>query len=281
VRFIAGYALIVVVDDAGCVHQEEVTLLTRDGVRLRVRRSSHHAGADAVVVIAHGFTAGRDHPDVRALADQLFAAGLDVVTYDARGHGQSEGECGVGSAEHHDVGCVVAHVAGANAPAVLVGVSMGAIAVVSHLANVQGDDRSVVGAVLVSAPARWRVRASALSLLNFVLTRNALGRWAAGKWLGVRIRPDWWLGETPESAISRIRVPVAVVHGTNDRLLAPSHARQLHGSGATANRLQLVEGMGHGLDRYGQRAVLEAVDWLLTEPGTTVVVPRVDERRSG
>jgi pimeloyl-ACP methyl ester carboxylesterase len=76
--------------------------------------------------------------------------------------------------------------------------------------------------------------------------------------------------------MNRIRVPVAVVHGSNDRLLASSHARRLHRSGATSNRLHMVEGMGHSLDKYGQRAVLDAVDWLVTKPGRTVLVPGVE-----
>jgi pimeloyl-ACP methyl ester carboxylesterase len=247
-----------------------MTLITADGVRLRVRHSSHVAGARALIVVVHGFAAGRDDPDVRALADRLFAARFDVVTYDARGHGLSEGRSGVGSTEHLDVACVVSHVATTPIPVVIVGVSMGAIAVVAHLAGIGAQNPTVVGAVLVSSPARWRMRPSAVGLLNVVLTRSAIGRWAAGRWLGVRIGAGWWPGETPESAMNRIGIPVVVVHGAKDRLLASSHALRLHGSGATSNRLQVVEGMGHGLDEGGQCAVLDAVQWLLTIPGHTM-----------
>lgn len=253
----------------------EMTLSTEDGVRLRVRRSSHGARPHAVVVVAHGFAGHLDHPDVSSLADQLASADLDVVTYDARGHGQSEGRCGVGSTEHHDVACVVSHVAGDGLPVLVVGVSMGAIAVVSYLAGNEGPDRSVIGAVLVSSPSRWRMRPSAVGVLNVLLTRSPVGRWAAGKWLGVRIRPGWWPGETPESAMNRIGIPVVVVHGANDRLLASSHAHRLHGSGASSNRLQVVKGMGHGLDKGGRGAVLDAVAWLLAAPDETGVVSRV------
>ncbi|HEX3979797.1 MAG TPA: alpha/beta hydrolase, partial [Acidimicrobiales bacterium] len=64
-----------------------------------------------MVVVVHGFASGRDHPDVCGLAEQLFDVGLDVVTYDARGHGLSEGRCGVGSTEHLDVASVLSAVA--------------------------------------------------------------------------------------------------------------------------------------------------------------------------
>jgi uncharacterized protein len=248
----------------------EAATLTSDGVELQVRRSSHSSGSRAVVVVAHGFAAGRDNLDVLALADRLYASGFDVVTYDARGHGESEGRSGVGSIEHLDVACVVSHASTDELPMVVVGVSMGAIAVVSYLAEIGGRGPMLSGAVLVSAPARWRMRPSAIGLLNVILTRSAVGRWGARRWLGVRIRPGWLPGETPESAMARIGIPMVVVHGTDDRLLASSHAHRLHESGPASNRLQIVEGMGHGLDEVGRRAVLEAVEWVLTAPDQPV-----------
>jgi alpha-beta hydrolase superfamily lysophospholipase len=269
----------VVVENSHRQRGQDLTVTTSDGVQLQCRWSSHPDGPRAVVVVVHGFASGRDNPDVCALADQLFAAGLDVVTYDARGHGLSEGRCGVGSTEHLDVASVLARVA-ADAPLVVVGVSMGAVAVVAHLAGAEAPAGAVVGAVLVSAPSRWRMRPSAVGLLTAVLTRSAVGRWVAARWLGVRIKRGWWPGETPESAMMRIAVPVVVVHGASDRLLATSHARRLHASGDATNRLHLVEGMGHGLDSCGQNAALEAVLWLLaasddtTSAATTPAFPK-------
>ncbi len=245
---------------------EEMTLTTTDGVQLRARHSSR-PGSRAVVVVAHGFAAGCDDPDVQALASRLSAAHFDVVTYDARGHGLSEGRCGVGSTEHLDVACALSHLSSVELPVVLVGVSMGAIAVVAHLADGGAGEHPVIGAVLVSAPSRWRMRPSAVGVLNVFLTRSAVGRWVAGRWLGVRIRPGWWPGETPESAMTRIELPVVVVHGAADRLLSASHAFRLHGSRVMPSRLRLVEGMGHGLDPSGQEAVVDAVEWLVASPG--------------
>jgi alpha-beta hydrolase superfamily lysophospholipase len=257
--------LVVAVKESEFTRNDDITVITTDGVQLQCRRWSHPEGARAVVVVVHGFASGRDNPDVKALADQLFSAHLDVVTYDARGHGLSEGHCGVGSTEHLDVAGVVSQVATDELPVVLIGVSMGAVAVVSHLARIDARDEPVVGAVLVSAPSRWRMRPSAVGLLMALVTRSGIGRWAASRWLGVRIERGWWPGETPESAIVRIGIPVVVVHGEADRLLTSSHARRLHTSGRAANRLHLVQGMGHGLDALGQGAVLEAVQWLLSD----------------
>ncbi len=237
--------------------------MTDDGVRLRCRINSHTGGGRAMVVVVHGFAGRCDQPEMLALADRLFAAGLDVATYDARGHGGSTGRCGVGSTEHRDVASLVSHLTSGGIPVVLVGISMGGVAVVAHLARIDAADEGVIGAVLVSAPARWRMRPSALGLLNAFLTRTAPGRWAAGRFIGVRVSPKWRLGENPESAMARIRVPVAVVHGSGDRLLDPSHALLLHRAGSHDRLLHLVEGMGHGLDPQGTVAVEDAVEWVL------------------
>jgi pimeloyl-ACP methyl ester carboxylesterase len=213
-------------------------------------------------VVAHGFAASVQDPNVEQLADDLFAAGMDVVLYDARGHGRSGGECSVGSLERLDVACVVERYATPELPCVLIGVSMGAVAVLSYLA---GDKprRAVTGAVLVSSPGRWRMRPSPVGVLTMALTRTSPGRWAARRYIGVSVSRQWSPGPPPEEAIARVQVPVVVIHGRSDRLLSTSHARRLHRAAGADARLRLVEGMGHGLDVLGREATAEAVDWIV------------------
>lgn len=250
-----------------------VTLHTVDGVTLE---GCWRSGADprAVVVLVHGFAASHADRRVRELADRLHGEGFDVLAYDGRGHGGSGGECAVGSREHLDVASATEWVAGWGLPVVLVGVSMGAAAVVRHLACSTPATVEVAGAVLVSGPACWRMRVSPVGLLTAGLTRTAPGRWAAARWLRVRVEPGWRTGETPESMLARVPVPVAVVHGAGDRLLAPSHGRRLHSAAAGRSRLEVVEGMGHGLDGLGIAAAADAVRWVLASSrGTPVVAP--------
>ncbi len=208
-----------------------------------------------------------------ALARDLQGAGVDVLTYDARGHGRSEGVCGLGSTEHADVAAAVAAASCAQS-VVLVGVSMGAIAVMTYLTRPVQDaaGAQVSGAVLVSAPARWRMRPSPVGLATLLVTRTRLGRYVAARHLGVRVAEGWIVGESLESRVKRTRVPVAVVHGLADRLLAPSHGQWLEAastSSAAPFRLELVKGMGHGPDAAGRPAIIEALQWVLTAPTTT------------
>lgn len=266
---------------------ETVDLLTSDGIRLcgRWRLPHAHAHSDgdalATVVVVHGFSASQDDEAVCALVDDLSEAGYQVLSYDARGHGSSEGMCSVGSTEHMDVACAVDVASLRALPVVLVGVSMGGVAVAGYLADRTragdlddgrggaaggggGGGHGVAGAVLVSTPSRWRMRPSPLGLVTAVLTRTRLGRWVASRRLRVRIAPRWRVGEPLEALVERIDVPLAVVHGTGDRLLRPEHGRRLHASARGPSRLELVEGMGHGIDVSKLHATVGAVGWVLS-----------------
>lgn len=249
----------------------DVTLHTSDGLELSGR---WHAApsARATAVLVHGFSAGRDDPAVCALAQDLLEAELNVLTYDARGHGASGGDCGVGSTEHLDVECAVEQARASELPVVLVGVSMGAIAVVNYLAaepppmaaeSVPGP-LLTSGAVLVSAPARWRMKVSPLGILTAALTRTKPGRYVAARRLRVRVARRWHAGEPPEATVRRIGLPLAIVHGTGDRLLAVVHGRQLHASAAGPSRLDVVEGMGHGIDELCRKSALDSINWILS-----------------
>jgi pimeloyl-ACP methyl ester carboxylesterase len=247
----------------GNVAQDDIELHTTDGVVLHARWRRAEA-ASSTVVIAHGFSASQDDEAVSALADDLWRGGHNVLTYDARGHGASGGRSGVGSTEHLDVASAALAV-GTQLPVVLVGVSMGAVAVVSHLATAGLDVGPVVGAVLVSGPARWRMRPSAVGVASALLTRTPPGRWAAERYLRVRIAHDWRVGEEPVSAVRRVDVPVAVIHGVGDRLLGVAHGRVLHEAVGGPCRLDLVEGMAHGVDEASRPATLDAVGWILEQ----------------
>ncbi len=233
----------------------------------------------ARVVVVHGFSAGQDEDGVRCLAEDLATAGFDVLTYDGRGHGRSAGMCGVGSTEHLDVAAAVEQAGSDGVPVVLVGVSMGAIAVVRYLAAPQEADSvgcavgsafggavggAVAGAVLVSAPACWRARVTASSLVAAFLTRTRPGRWAARHHLGVRIAPRWKTGTEPESLLREVRVPLVIVHGAEDRMLGVEHAYRLRLAASSPVSLAVVPGMGHGLDGPGRREVSRAVSALAT-----------------
>jgi alpha-beta hydrolase superfamily lysophospholipase len=265
---------------------EDTVLLTDDGVHLSARWWRRPGRARAAVVLVHGFGASKEDAGIRALAADLHGAGFDVLTYDARGHGASEGNCTVGGEERLDVAAAATLAADGGQPVVLVGVSMGAIAVFCHVASMVDEARSepaispttspatssggrrapIAGVVAVSAPARWRMSPSLVGLAILALTRTKVGRWFMLHRLGVRINTGWVLPDPPLSAISQMAVPVALVHGRRDRLIRAGEARLLFDGATEPRRLDVVAHMGHGIDDAAREAVVGAIDWVMDVP---------------
>ncbi|MFN8035516.1 MAG: alpha/beta fold hydrolase [Acidimicrobiia bacterium] len=236
------------------------TFRTRDDVTLAGRRWLAEHEPRASVVLVHGFTASADHRDVVAVAETLHTTGLDVVSYDARGHGRSESHSTLGDLERHDVAAAVAVARERSDRVVLVGASMGAIAVVRYAV----EDPDLAGVVSVSCPARWRLPRSPLGVLSAGMTRTGLGRALAARHLNVRIAPRWTNPTPPVDLVDRIRVPLALVHGTRDRFISPADARELHAKSGAPTRLIEVTGMGHAFAPESFAVISDAVDWALS-----------------
>jgi len=244
-----------------------LSLYTADGLTLTADAWLPAAEAPAsAVVLAHGFTAHRRDPSVMAMAHDLRDAGHAVVVPDMRGHGQSDGLCSLGDREGLDVAAAATAARDLAPRVVLVGASLGAIAVLRHGV----DDPGLAGVVTVSSPAQWKLR-SPRAACAAVLTRTGAGRRLARR-LGARLDPTWRRSEPPDALAARLAVPLAVVHGTGDRFMPTSEAEILHASrGADATvprgrrRLDLVPDMGHAFCTRGLDAVTDAVAWCLAQ----------------
>ncbi len=232
---------------------------TIDGVVLSTRTWPASVDPVATVVLVHGFSGSKDHPEVVNVAEALSADGYRVLSYDGRGHHSSGGLCTLGDLERHDVAAAVAEARKSADRVVTVGASMGGIAVVRH-ASEHGD---VDGVVAVSTPARWKLPRSVKAVLAAGLTRTGAGRALAKRALGVRVHPEWASPPSPEEAARGIVAPLAIVHGEADRIVPAGEAYTLAAAGTAPSRLDLVPGMGHAYHHLGIPAVLESVAWVL------------------
>lgn len=238
---------------------------TADGVRLAVEGPAESL-ADTAVVVVHGFTASRTNADVLRLRQALEEDGLAVFTYDCRGHGRSGGICTLGDLERHDVAAVTALARRHASRVVLVGASMGAIAVLRYAAE-PGEagevEPALDGVVAVSSPAVWQMPWSPQGVFSTVLTRTPPGRWLLERKVGVRVARKWTKPEPPLDLVARIDAPLAFVHGRHDRFIKPIAAVALHRASPTRRRLDLVAGMGHAFDPVGVPAIRAAIAWTL------------------
>ena len=235
-------------------------LLTADGVGLHCRYWSTET-ARAVVVLAHGFAGSCDNIAVVRQAQALRAAGFDVVSYDSRGHGRSEGQCALGDLESYDIAAAVARAKRTGLDVVLVGASMGAVAALRYAAS---GDNELAGVVSISAPATFRTPRSAPGALVIGLARTRLGRRIAKHHLHVRIAPTWNAPPFPSELVRSITVPVAIVHGDQDRYIPTTDAQAIYQAcNSPHRRLDLVPGMGHAFDQKALPAINNALDWLV------------------
>jgi uncharacterized protein len=246
----------------GVVEDRDSTeaLITADGVKLHCRYWPTEM-ARAVVVLAHGFAGSCDNIAVVRQAQALRAAGFDVLSYDSRGHGRSEGQCALGDLESYDIAAAVARAKRTGLDVVLVGASMGAVAALRYAAS---GDTELAGVVSVSAPATFRTPRSAPGALVIGLARTRLGRRIAKHHLHVRIAPTWNSPPFPSELVRAMAVPVVFVHGDQDRYIPTSDAQAIYEAcNSRHRRLELVPGMGHAFDHKALPAVNNALDWLL------------------
>ncbi|HWS45254.1 MAG TPA: alpha/beta hydrolase [Acidimicrobiia bacterium] len=235
------------------------TLLTADGVTLAGRRWLVEPAPAAAVVIVHGFSASSECPQVEALAEALHGDGLDVVTYDARGHGCSDGESTLGDHEQHDVAAAVALARERTPHVILVGASMGAIATLRYAVT----DAALCGAVAVSCPAEWRLPRNARGILAAAMTRTPVGRRITSRLTGVRVAGRWTNPEPPLALAPRLQVPVTYVHGTDDKFIPVHDAAVLARATVAPRNTVIVRGMGHAFEPIAIEPIREAVAWTL------------------
>lgn len=236
----------------------ELALRTSDDLELSARMWEPAGEARGTVVLVHGFAGSQHDPPVLATARALSAAGYAVLTYDARGHGRSPGRCTLGDLERHDVAAAVEHVADGPSPTILVGASMGAIAVLRYGA----ESEAVDGIVTVSGPSSWRVPRNPRTIAATALTQTRIGRSLARRHLSVEIDPVWSDAAPPLELVAGIAQPVAVVHGRRDRFIPLRDAHELYRAASEPSRLFVVDGMTHGYVHGGIDAIRDAVDWV-------------------
>ena len=238
---------------------------TVDDVLLTGREWFSDGVPEAAVVLVHGFSASAEDPKVCGVAEALQADGFDVVAYDARGHGRSEGVSTLGDLERHDVAAAVEVARKRSERVVLVGASMGAIAVLRYAASID-DPQALAGVVTVSCPAHWRLPRNARAVFAAALTRTPPGRVVAARLMRVQVAPRWTNPAPPIELVPRITCPLALIHGTADRFVPPAAASELHAVANPPRHLELVPGLGHAFEPESIPAVRAAVAWTLVQP---------------
>jgi uncharacterized protein len=185
------------------------------------------------VVYLHGVADNRGSS--LGAARRFVARGYDVVAYDSRAHGGSGGEaCTYGFYEKQDLGRVLDGIPAG--PIIVIGSSLGAAVALQAAA-----DDARISAVVAAEPFS-DLRTIAAERAPWFFTRSALrdALALAGARGGFDVD-----AVSPLVAVSRIRVPVLILHGAADVETSPDHSRRLFAALRAAKRLLIVPGAGH------------------------------------
>ena len=263
------------------------------GAGARLHRTSWMPQGEpkAVVVLAHGYAehAGRyEH-----VAARLTAAGYAVHALDHWGHGKSDGEPGYVPAfgAYTDGLDTLLHAVDAEHPRLqrfLIGHSMGGLVSVLHLLERQGQYAGAVlsGPAIVPAEAPSRLmmwisrilsrlapRLGVLQLDAAAISRDpaVVAAYLAdplvytGK-IGARLGGEMFLAmERARAGAVRLKLPLLLLHGADDRLTAPAGSQFLEQHVSSSDRtLRLYPGLYHEIfnEPERERVLDDVVAWL-------------------
>lgn len=215
---------------------EEISFQSAEGFRLRGWYfRTPKTPARALVIYLHGKDSNRGNG---AKAARFFLPlGFDVLAYDARAHGASEGRyCTLGFLEKNDVKVAIDTFADGR-PVFLIGESMGA-ATALLTAGVDDRVRGVISAAVFSDMETVVRDRAIIGSENAIV--GTMKRFEEDT--GVRVQDV-----SPMKAASSLRIPVLLVHGDDDFGTPFEHSRRVFNALPEGNKtLTHLTGVGHG-----------------------------------
>jgi alpha-beta hydrolase superfamily lysophospholipase len=220
----------------GC--REEI--FAGDGVRLKGWRCDAAGARKGTVVYLHGVA--DNHVSGVGIVERFTRRGFDVLAYDSRAHGDSEGDvCTYGFFEKRDLRRVLD--TAAPGPIVLVGTSLGAAVALQEAAS---DPRVTA---IVAAESFSDLRTVAAERAPFFFRPDAIERALRLSEQQAGFRVD---DVNCVTAAASIAVPVLLIHGAADVDTPPDHSNRVLDALAGPKRLILVPDARHNESLRGE-----------------------------
>jgi pimeloyl-ACP methyl ester carboxylesterase len=214
------------------VPHRDVSWTTADGLTLRGWVFDPPSAPKGLVVLVHGKDINRQH--FSGEATRFTRRGWQVLAFDQRGHGASDGQrTTFGFHEVDDLKRGL-DLLGAQR-VVLIGESLGAAVSLQATAR----DPRIIGCVAGASFSDLTTIAAEHRPFFFSDDVFAQARALAEHEAGFRIDDI-----SPVRDVATITAPVLLLHGTKDTFIHPDHSRRLHASGPTTT-LVWLDGVGH------------------------------------
>jgi hypothetical protein len=207
--------------------------LTNQALQLKGWQCEAATARRGTIVYLHGVADNRS--SAAGVIERFTRRGFDVVAYDSRGHGESDGDtCTYGFFEKDDLHRILDTVG--PGPVVLVGSSLGGAVALQEAAH---DPRVTT---VVAAETFSDLRTVATERAPVYFTSGIIARaFRLAEQQGSFSVDD----VSPVSAAADIRIPVLLIHGAEDVDTPPDHSRRVLAALKGQKRLILVPGAHH------------------------------------
>lgn len=233
-------------------------LITPDNNKISFNHINN--GYAEVIIIAHGFYNNKDTVLFQSIA-QEFSKKYDVIVFDFRGHGQSDGLFTWTSEEAQDLRTMVTYAKKQGYQKVgVIGFSLGAaIALIEGATN-----RDIDSIVSVSAPYDfWKINYHFWEEGMLEDLKRNLGPKGKGK----SIRPgNPFLDKVrPIDIVADISpIPVLFIHGKDDWLITAAHSEKLFKKAKEPKQIAIIDKAGHAeviYDAFPERFLELSLGW--------------------
>jgi alpha-beta hydrolase superfamily lysophospholipase len=227
---------------------EDATFLGA-GVKLTGWRCRASGTRKGTLVYLHGIADNRT--SAVGTIQRFGRRGMDVIAYDSRAHGDSDGAaCTYGFFEKEDLRRVLDTATAG--PIVLLGTSLGAAVAL----QLSADDGRVTGVVAVETFSD--LRSAAVERAPFIFVSGLVTRTFRVAEQRGQFQVD---AVSPEKAAASITAPVLLIHGDADVDTSPEHSRRVFAALRSPKRLMIVPGATH--NRSLQPKIWDEIDhWI-------------------
>ena len=238
--------------------KKDLTVLTEDNHKIIF--DHYTKGFPEVIILAHGFYNNKDTYLFKKIA-KMFAKKYDVISFDFRGHGRSDGLFCWTSKEDKDLRCVIDWSKKMKYKKIgVIGFSLGAA-----IALIEGSKTKDINSIIaVSSPYDfWKMNYHFWKEEMFNDLKLNLGYKGKGKC----IRPGNPFSKkvSPINIVDKISPkPVLFLHGEKDWLINPSHSRKLFNKAKQPKQIYIIKGAGHAekiFDSFPEQFEKRCLDW--------------------
>ncbi|MBR6098717.1 alpha/beta hydrolase [bacterium] len=220
----------------------ELKLITED--KIEIATNHYKGGHDEVVIVAPGWCMTKDSDAFRKISE-MFAQKYDVLCFDFRGHGKSEGLYTFMAKEILDIKAIVDFAKSKKYKKIhLAGFSLGAGVAIIYAA----EDKSIDKVIAVSAPAdfdkienqMWKKEAWGETFQKFELDR----------FMSIRPYPIPLAKIKPIEIIKDLQCPTLFVAGKKDPTVHAWHTAKLYKNAKCIKKLHIFDEGCHAEDLY-------------------------------